>query len=109
MKSLILILLAAFLFIAPPISAAPEGLVCVSHDDWEESLYMGYQENVIGAGMTAGGIFMELFASPGGETWTVLITYPAGLTCGFASGEGWTTIDPPPDGPEKLMEDEGAI
>ena len=93
------ILSAAILLIASPVAAQSDNQICVSHADWAKSLRMGYQENVVAAGMTAGGIFLEVFSSPDGETWSILITYPAGLTCGLASGKGWSTITPPPDEP----------
>ena len=97
------------LLIASPVAAQSDNLICVSHDDWAKSLYMGYQERATAAGMTAGGIYLELFSSPAGETWTILITYPTGPTCGFASGRGWQNIDPPPDDPTEPDDGKGSI
>ena len=92
-------ILAMSLLIASPVAAQSDNRICVSHDDWAKSLRMGYQENVVAAGMTADGIFLEVFSSPDGETWSIFITYPAGLTCAMASGKGWSTITPSPDEP----------
>ncbi len=102
-------ILAAILLIASPVAAQSDNQICVSHADWAKSLRMGYQERVIGSGMGDGGIFFELFASPNGETWTILFTYPAGLTCALASGKGWQSITPPPDEPAEPDDGEGSI
>ncbi len=102
-------ILAMALVVAPPVAAQYGNQICVSHADWAESLRMGYQENVVAAGMTAGGIFLEVFSSPDGETWTILFTYPAGLTCAFASGKGWQNIAPSPDEPAEPDDGKGSI
>ncbi len=102
-------IIAAILLIASPVAAQSDNQICVSHADWAKSLRMGWKERVIGSGMAADGIFVELFASPNGETWTILYTYPAGLTCAFASGVGWQNITPPPDEPAEPDDGEGSI
>ncbi len=99
-------ILAAFLAVASPAADAAGHQICVSHDNWAKSLYMGYQERLVAAGITAGGHLLEVFASPDGETWTILYTPPGGLTCGLASGEAWLNYPDPPDVP---TEDEDAI
>ena len=102
-------IIAAILLIASPVAAQSDNQICVSHADWAESLRMGWKERVIGSGMIVGGIIVELFASPNGEIWTILFTYPGGLTCAFASGEGWSTITPSPDEPAEPDDGEGSI
>lgn len=101
MKNLISsMILAAFMAVASPAAVAAGHQICVSHDDWAESLYMGYQERVVAAGITAGGHLLEVFASPYGETWTILYTPPiGGLTCSLASGENWLIYPDPPGEP----------
>ncbi len=101
-------ILATILIAASP-NATAQDRICVSHADWAESLWMGYQERVVAGGMTVGGIYLEVFSSPAGETWTILITYPAGLTCAFASGVGWQSITPSPDEPAEPDDGEGSI
>jgi uncharacterized protein YbbC (DUF1343 family) len=33
---------------------------------------------------------LEIFGEPNGNTWTALVTYPHGSTCGVAHGDRWT-------------------
>lgn len=49
-------------------------------------------------GVTATGALFEVLVSPDG-TWTAFFTFPDGLTCPVATGEGWrhvpgTSVDP---------------
>jgi hypothetical protein len=33
---------------------------------------------------------VELFTSPGGKTWTIIVSEPTGRTCFVSSGSDWT-------------------
>ena len=51
-----------------------------------------YEEAPVALGVTNGGGLVELLTSENGETWTLIITYPNGLTCLMAAGENWESI-----------------
>ena len=55
-----------------------------------------YSETSAGVGVAAGGGIVELFAAPGGDTWSLGVTSAAGVTCIVAVGEDWQPLDPPP-------------
>ena len=43
---------------------------------------------------------MQIFASKTGQTWTVVLTTPAGLSCIVAEGTRWENLPNSPDGPQ---------
>lgn len=59
-----------------------------------EKLAREFGETSTGMGLAGNGGMVELFASPGGETWTLLLTMPNGLSRIIIVGEGWTTLAP---------------
>ena len=40
----------------------------------------------------ARGVVLELFASGDGQTWTIMLSFPDGKSCLFASGTDWGAI-----------------
>jgi len=52
-----------------------------------------YGETPVAVGVTNGGGLVEVLASKDGETWTIIITTPQGMSCPVAAGEGWRAID----------------
>ncbi len=57
-----------------------------------ELLARKYDETVIAAGVVQDGRLIEVTASEGGATWTILISTPRGLSCLLAAGEGWRSL-----------------
>lgn len=51
-----------------------------------------YQEAPVGIGVTGKGALVELLTDKNSKTWSILITYPNGVTCLIASGEGWRDL-----------------
>ena len=51
-----------------------------------------FQEAPVAAGLAANGSVLEVFTSPDGVTWTIVLTQPNGATCVMASGESWMGI-----------------
>jgi len=49
-----------------------------------------FKEAPVAAGLAANGSVLELFSSPDGETWTIVLTHPNGASCVMASGENWS-------------------
>lgn len=48
-----------------------------------------YRETPVAAGVTNGGGLVEVLTSKDGQTWTIIVSTPDGLTCFVAAGEGW--------------------
>lgn len=62
------------------------------------SLSKSYTEAPIGLGLAANGAVIELFTTPDGATWTLIMTLPNGLSQILGSGEAWITIPKPVKG-----------
>lgn len=54
-----------------------------------------YREDPAAIGLSESGRLMEVFASPDGRTWTIVMTTPDGLACIMAAGKNWDVIIPP--------------
>ena len=67
-------------------------LVCAQHDQVVKWLLKDYAEVPISIGLSSSGAVLEVFASPGGDTWTIVVTMPNGTSCLVANGEGWYDI-----------------
>lgn len=74
------------LILAVPWPAAGQAL-CGDRDEITQRLEEGYQERLKEAGLTDGGSLIELWAS--NDTWTLLVTYPSGISCLMAAGRDW--------------------
>jgi len=57
-----------------------------------------FDEAPVAAGLAANGSVLEVFTSPDGVTWTIVLTQPDGATCVMASGESWMGIPLPTKG-----------
>lgn len=83
----------------PPAYAQISPMSCLPHEAAVNKLEQGYGEQRAGLGISPdGGAVYELYVSPDGETWTILITRTNGLTCIAASGESWmfqSRVKPP--------------
>lgn len=82
--------LAAFLF-APPVAAQP-GTPCARRAEFIKHLNMRYNEFPVAMGLTVNGSLLEVVVSPAGS-WTIIVTSPAGIACGVASGMNWENTD----------------
>ncbi len=70
-------------------TAAPAQTACLSHDKLVEMLDGRYSEKPVAAGLEVGGRLFEVFATPDGATWTMVLTTPGGASCVVAVGEEW--------------------
>lgn len=57
-----------------------------------------FEETPVAAGLAANGSMVEVFSSPDGNTWTIVLTQPDGATCVMASGESWIGVKLPKKG-----------
>jgi hypothetical protein len=86
--------LLASVAIVPPAIAAP----CGPRDEVVRQLAtdMGQEHRAIG--LTQSGALAELFMTPDGSSWTLIISLPQGFSCIIAAGHDWVERkDPQPE------------
>lgn len=64
---------------------------CAKLDRLAAALVEAYREKPVGVGLQKNGRLLEIFASPGGETWTAATVGPDSEACVVAIGRSWTT------------------
>ncbi len=52
-----------------------------------------YREAPIAVGVTNSGGLVEVLTTGDGNTWTIIVSNPDGMSCLVAAGEGWRKID----------------
>ncbi|MCF8466780.1 MAG: hypothetical protein K9G33_05215 [Sneathiella sp.] len=67
--------------------------VCFERTALIKHLSGKFEEAPVAAGLAANGSVLEVFTSPDGLTWTIVLTQPNGATCVMASGESWTGLN----------------
>ncbi len=72
-------------------SPAVAQTVCGERAKFIEMLGTKYLEQPVSMGLTSSGAVIEVLTSPTG-TWSILLTYPTGLTCMVATGEKWEAL-----------------
>lgn len=89
MRTLITLFIAAFLagFAATPSLA--QG-ACAPRADLARVLSQQHSEAPVALGLASNGNLMEVFASKLGESWTLVMSMPNGISCVVAAGESWT-------------------
>jgi hypothetical protein len=62
-----------------------------------EVAFQQYQERQVALALATGGSVLEILATRNGETFTMLLTAPNGISCVLATGENWQpkTWQPP--------------
>ena len=76
-----------------------ERMPCGDRDDFINHLKRKYGEALVGHGLTAGGVLIELLVNRATGTWSILMTGANMPTCMTSSGDGWRSRQPDPDGP----------
>ncbi|WP_316978032.1 hypothetical protein [Shumkonia mesophila] len=89
--ALILILVAA----AMP---AASQTMCAARAELLGDLQGKFAEAPVAIGLTNAGGLVEVLTSPGGDTWTLIVTDAQGTSCLVAAGESWERLDPPAPG-----------
>jgi hypothetical protein len=74
-----------------PVSAVALTLQCVPREQIFDSLRASHGEVPAYRGVTASGELFEVLVGPDGS-FTVFFTFPDGLTCPVAAGEGWRDV-----------------
>ena len=71
---------------------------CGERDKVLDQLAQKYQEAPVAIGVTTTGGLIEVLTAAKGETWTIIVTTPQGMSCMVAAGEGWRDIRLQPQG-----------
>ena len=58
-----------------------------------ELLSKKYSEAPVAVGVTNNGGLVEVLSTGDGNTWSMIITSPQGMSCLVAAGEGWRLIE----------------
>ena len=72
--------------------APAAGLACGDRTSLLTALADKYKEATVAVGVTNSGGLVEVLSSGDGQTWTIIVSSPEGLTCLLATGEGWRAI-----------------
>lgn len=66
---------------------------CNDRDSVIALLAKKYKEAPVALGVTNTGGLVEVLSTGNGDTWTIIVTTPQGLSCLVAAGEGWHAIE----------------
>ncbi len=81
---------AAFVLASSSAFAAPQ---CNDRDKVLELLSEKYSEAPVAIGVGNNGGLVEVLSTGDGNTWSIIITSPQGMSCLVAAGEGWRLIE----------------
>jgi hypothetical protein len=84
--------LAALGVSAVPANSLAQQRACGPRADLVAHLADKYREAPIAIARTDDGQVIEVFASPQGETWSVVVTTAIGVSCLVVSGQDWQAI-----------------
>ncbi len=85
-----LVLGAALVLASSSAFAAPQ---CNSRDEVLAPLSKKYSEAPVAIGVANNGGLVEVLATGDGNTWSIIITSPQGMSCLVAAGEGCRLIE----------------
>ena len=74
-------------------SAAAAQNQCNSRDSVIKLLANKYKEAPVAVGVTNTGGLVEVLSTGNGDTWTIIVTTPQGMSCLVAAGEGWRALE----------------
>jgi hypothetical protein len=67
---------------------------CAERAQIAERLESRYSEQLMAGGLQSQDGIIEVWTQPDGETWTILLTHPDGVSCVMATGTMWYTQAP---------------
>lgn len=82
--------------LAPPLAA--QSTLCLPRDTLTATLGAQYSETLAGGGLQSETRLIELWRSPDGGTFTILLTRPDGISCVLATGHHWHDEAAAPEG-----------
>lgn len=83
--------IAALMAVSGPVMAQT---ACGERSRVIETLATKFQEQPTAVGIAANGAAVELIRAEDGKTWTLIVTYPSGMSCALASGNDWDSVTP---------------
>ena len=86
------IALLALLLLLAYVSYAQAQPQCDQRDNVLETLQSKYREKPVALGVTHNGGLVEVLTTFNGNTWSIIVTTPQGMSCLVAAGEGWKTL-----------------
>lgn len=66
---------------------------CNTRDSVISLLASKYKEAPVAVGVTNTGGLVEVLSTGDGNTWTIIVTTPQGMSCLVAAGEGWRALE----------------
>lgn len=82
-------------------TAAAQTPLCTERSAVVSQLSSEYSERPVAMGIANNGGVLEILSSRAGQSWTIILTMPNGVTCMVAAGESWESLpvvsrlDPP--------------
>ena len=90
MNRTLVLVTAVLSLLAWPAFAQPAA--CSSRDNVLKQLSNQFSEAPIGMGVVGNGGIIEFLSSKAGQTWTIILTMPNGVSCLIAAGESWERV-----------------
>ena len=66
---------------------------CLARDAIVEKLGSNYAERLVGRGLQGEARLFEVFMSEDGSSWTIIQSFPTGMSCIMAAGTHWQQDD----------------
>ena len=91
MKKTLLVGAALMVFSSAAAAQTQTQNQCNSRDSVLTLLANKYKEAPVAVGVTNTGGLVEVLSTGDGNTWTIIVTTPQGMSCLVAAGEGWVS------------------
>lgn len=84
-----------------PASTQTPQYMCMERSDALKQLSTQYSEAPVAMGIANNGGVLEILVSQTGNSWTIMVTMPSGISCLVAAGNSWeslpvmSSLDPP--------------
>lgn len=78
----------------PATAAFSQGMPCMAREQIVSLLSDTYAEQLIGRGLQSDVRLVEIFTSEDGDSWTLVQTFPSGISCIMATGQSWLPEEP---------------
>lgn len=72
-----------------PATAVAAPTACSPRQEVLSQLAAKFKESPVAVGLANNGGLVEVLTAGNGETWTIIITMPNGMSCLVAAGEAW--------------------
>ena len=84
--------ISAFLVSALAMAALSQSPLCVPRSEFINHLKQTYSEEPVATGVADNGTITELLQARSGDSWTIIMTKPEGLSCRVAAGTNWEPV-----------------